>query len=125
MDAIFAIPVFAYMWALPAQYPAMTAGMVVVYFGGLVIMNVIGAYNDALAAVLTYRKTKLYTLQSSSPPVKTEWDAARAGARANGWSRLAQSVVWPATIAMDIVPSLVLYLHRDTRSDNNNNRRDD
>lgn len=123
MDAIFAIPVFAYLWALPAQYPSMTAGMATVYLGGLVSMNVIGAYSDALAAVLTYRKTKSYT--SSSPAaVKTEWDAARAGARANSWSRLAQSVVWPATIAMDIVPSLVLFIHREPRSSSDYRRND-
>lgn len=119
MDAIFAVPVLgaAYhtMTALPAQYPAMTAGVAAVYLSGLVGMNVIGAYNDALAGVLAYRMAKRAGGKNGAPNVTnlSEWDAARIGARTNGWRRLVQSVVWPATLAMDIVPSIVLYIHRE------------
>jgi hypothetical protein len=113
MDAIFAIPVLGAAYktlsALPAQYPAMTASVTAMYLSGLVGMNMIGAYNDALAAVLTHRQAA----KRAGGKTESEWDAARSGARSNGWRRLVQSVVWPATLAMDIVPSLVLYIHRE------------
>lgn len=114
MDVIFAIPVFGAAFqtltALPTQYPTITTGMTLVYLGGLVCTNVIGAYTDTLAAVLAYRRSKHSMLFEPVAP-SSEWDAARMGARANGWRRLMQSIVWPATIAMDIVPNVVLYIH--------------
>jgi hypothetical protein len=56
----------------------------------------------------------LLTMKHDYRDIKTEWDAVYIGAYTNFCSHLWYGIVWPVTMAVDIVPTIVLLLNPDT-----------
>ena len=76
------------------------------YVGSILLYNISSSYIDAKMALQMFRENKL-----DEPSVKNEWDAVKYGANMNLGERFWNSILWPITVANNIVPWVVLAMN--------------
>ena len=76
-----------------------------IYFSGFIICNITLTYNHSLTRLKQYRNNEI-----KSYYINSEWTAVKYGATENFLETLFESVTWPLTIYLNVIPYIVLKL---------------
>jgi hypothetical protein len=84
----------------------------IAYISCLFGYNVIGTYVDAKNYLNKYRSGEINkSKHNEEEDIKSEWDAVKFGAQYNAFKRLYDSIIWPISVAENIIPTIVLALN--------------
>ena len=84
-----------------------------IYTSGAVTYNLFQTYHNGKASLLQFRAQQTHSSTSTSTsPFPTEWEAVYDGCRKEGWQIFWKSLIWPATIAAQIVPTAVMWMNK-------------
>ena len=84
------------------------------YFVGIVGYNSFYSYSDSKEYLNKYRKNNLTSDESKE--IQSEFDAVKYGGSKDFAPRFFASIVWPISLANDIIPSVVLKLNQKTNN---------
>ena len=93
-----------------------------VYLSSIIITNFIFTYNNSKKNLLLFRDSKLKNKDFKVYDNKTrykdliilnEWDAVSYGASENFYMNLFESIIFPLTLAKNLIPSIVLSLNKE------------
>jgi hypothetical protein len=76
------------------------------YTTGAVVFNISQTFNNGQEALTQHRT------QKGRSQYATDWEAAYAGCRKDSFSIFWRSLLWPVSIASQVVPSLVLFMNK-------------
>jgi hypothetical protein len=76
------------------------------YFAGAVLFNVSQTFNNGQESLVQHRTHK------DRSKFASDWEAVYAGCQKDGFSIFWRSLIWPVSIASQVVPSLVLFLNK-------------
>lgn len=82
----------------------------IVYFASIIGYNCFHAYSDSKCYLDKFRQNKLS--EQEGRLIKDDWDAVKYGAKCNSGERFWNSIIWPISIANNIVPWIVLQLNK-------------
>lgn len=81
------------------------------YVASIIGYNCFHAYSDSKCYLDKFRQNKLNELERRQ--IKDDWDAVKYGAKYHSGERLWNSIIWPISIADNIIPWIVLQLNKN------------
>ncbi len=84
------------------------------YFIGIIGYNSFYSYSNSKEYLNKYREIKLTSDESKN--IKSEFDAVEYGCSNNFGPRFFMSIVWPISLANNIIPSIVLKLNQKSNN---------
>ena len=81
------------------------------YFGGAGLYNGAQTFNNGQQALVQHREQN--KASASRSPFATDWEAAYEGCRKDSFAVFWRSLIWPLSIASQVMPSLVLLLNKE------------
>ena len=99
------------------KMPSKSKYLLWTYVGGVFVHNMVSSYNIGKSALLKYR-TKQQTIPESFPANKesklnNEFNEIKKTISENSIGRFIHSLIFPYTIASEIMPNIVLLLNKD------------
>jgi hypothetical protein len=96
------------MWANITKFKPTIVFSSKLYISCLLAYNAYGTYCESKHYLIRYREDTLY----GHKEIQSDWDAVKYGARHNSVERLYDSIAWPITCIMNIIPGIVLALNK-------------
>lgn len=83
-----------------------------VFVSGGVGYNMFHTYNSGKEELFRHR-SEMKNTRLGNKKYETEWDAVYAGCTKDSWTVFYKSLIWPVSIASQVVPSMVMWLNKE------------